>query len=189
MKILGLGVYLADIGRIAAVLAKYPRFAERCFTEHEGEYAFRFAMPERQLAARFTGKEAVMKSMGTGWRRIRWTDIEITGGGNPTVRTSGNTALCAESLGATEGHTSIYTHQHGCSGLGDRPTICAMNLPSRRNWLRSMSSGGVLIRNCLSCGHPTVVFWRKRTYGDTRRKYVRQRHKPCRMSLSICPVW
>ncbi len=102
MQILGLGVDLADIERVGRVLAKYPRFAERCFTEHEREYAYRFARPERRLAARFAGKEAVMKSMGTGWRRIRWTDIEITGGGKPTVRMSGNAARRAEMLGITE---------------------------------------------------------------------------------------
>ena len=102
MRILGLGVDLADIERVGRVLEKYPRFAERCFTEHEREYAFRFASPERRLAARFAGKEAVMKSMGTGWRRIRWKDIEITGGGKPTVRMSGNAARRAEILGVTE---------------------------------------------------------------------------------------
>ena len=102
MKILGLGVDLAEVERVRRVLAKYSRFAERCFTDHEREYAFRFARPERRLAARFAGKEAVMKSMGTGWRRIRWKDIEITGGGKPTVRMSGNAARRAEMLGVTE---------------------------------------------------------------------------------------
>lgn len=102
MQILGLGVDLADIERVARVLEKYPRFAERCFTEHERDYAFRFAKPERRLAARFAGKEAVMKSMGTGWRRIRWKDIEITGGGKPTVRMEGNATRRAEMLGVTE---------------------------------------------------------------------------------------
>lgn len=43
-----------------------------------------------------------MKAMGTGWRKIRWKDIEITGGGKPTVRMSGNAARRAEMLGVTE---------------------------------------------------------------------------------------
>lgn len=43
-----------------------------------------------------------MKSMGTGWRRIRWTEIEITGGGKPTVRMYGNAATRARMLGITE---------------------------------------------------------------------------------------
>ena len=102
MRILGLGVDLAEIDRVERVLEKYPRFAERCFTDHEREYAFRFANPSRRLAARFAGKEAVMKSMGTGWRRIRWKDIEITGGGKPTVRMSGNASRRADMLGVTE---------------------------------------------------------------------------------------
>jgi holo-[acyl-carrier protein] synthase len=102
MRILGLGVDLADVDRVERILAKYPRFAERCFTVHEREYAYRFAHPERRLAARFAGKEAVMKSMGTGWRRVRWRDVEITGGGKPTVRLVGSAAHRAQMLGVTE---------------------------------------------------------------------------------------
>jgi len=109
MQIIGLGVDLADVDRVERVLGKYPRFAERCFTDHEREYAFRFANPARRFAARFAGKEAVMKSMGTGWRRIAWTDIEITGGGKPTVRMSGNALRRAEMLGVTEVMVTI-TH-------------------------------------------------------------------------------
>jgi holo-[acyl-carrier protein] synthase len=109
MRIVGLGVDLAEIERVGRVLAKYPRFAERCFTDHEREYAFRYARPERRLAARFAGKEAVMKSMGTGWRRIRWKDVEITGGGKPTVRVTGTAARRAEMLGIT-GFEITITH-------------------------------------------------------------------------------
>lgn len=102
MRILGLGVDLADIARFERVLDRYPRFAERCFTDHERAYAFKFATPAARLAARFAGKEAVMKSMGTGWRRIGWKEIEITGGGKPTVRLSGNAEQRARTLGITE---------------------------------------------------------------------------------------
>jgi holo-[acyl-carrier protein] synthase len=109
MRIIGLGIDLADIGRVRQVLERYPRFAQRCFTEHEREYAFRFARPERRLAARFAGKEAVMKAMGTGWRRIRWQDVEITGGGKPTVRVYGTAKARAEVLGVTAFEVTI-TH-------------------------------------------------------------------------------
>ena len=109
MQIVGLGIDLAEIGRVDHLLTKYPRFAERVFTDHEREYAFGFANPARRFAARFAGKEAVMKSMGTGWRRIRWRDIEITGGGRPTVRLFGTAKARAEVLGVTEIHVTI-TH-------------------------------------------------------------------------------
>lgn len=109
MRIIGLGVDLAEIDRVEQLVDKYPRFAERCFTKHEREYAMRYAKPARRLAARFAGKEAVMKSMGTGWRRIRWTDIEITGGGKPTVNLFGTAQRRAEMLGVTEIHVTV-TH-------------------------------------------------------------------------------
>lgn len=102
MKIIGLGVDLADISKVDSVLRRYPRFAERCFTEHERAYASRFANPARRYAARFAGKEAVMKSLGRGWRDIRWTDIEITGGGQPRVMLRGTAAKRAEVLGVVE---------------------------------------------------------------------------------------
>ncbi|HJU80285.1 MAG TPA: holo-ACP synthase [Acidimicrobiia bacterium] len=102
MRILGLGVDLADISRVESLLERYPRFAERCFTEHEQNYARRFASPARRYAARFAGKEAVMKSLGTGYRRIRWKDVEITGGGKPTVNLYGTGKARAEALGVTE---------------------------------------------------------------------------------------
>jgi holo-[acyl-carrier protein] synthase len=109
MKIVGLGIDLADVERVGSLLERYPRFAERCFTEHEREYAFRFARPERRFAARFAGKEAVMKSLGTGWRRVRWRDVEITGGGKPRVRVFGTARHRAEMLGVT-GFEITITH-------------------------------------------------------------------------------
>ena len=72
------------------------------FTEGEQAYAARFARPGRRFAARFAGKEAVMKSLGRGWRQIRWTDVEITGGGPPKVVLRGSAAARAAQLGVTE---------------------------------------------------------------------------------------
>ena len=73
MDIIGLGVDLAEVGRVRDLLARYgDAFRQRCFTDHEWEYAHRFSDPAGRLSARFAGKEAVMKSLGTGWRRLRW---------------------------------------------------------------------------------------------------------------------
>lgn len=102
MRIVGLGVDLADIDRVESILDKYPRFAHRCFTPGEQAYASRFAHPARRYAARFAGKEAVMKSLGKGWRQIRWTDVEITGGGPPRVKLFGTALDRASALGVTE---------------------------------------------------------------------------------------
>jgi holo-[acyl-carrier protein] synthase len=103
MRIIGLGVDLADVARVRRLLERYPEsFRRRVFTSHEQEYAARFSDPSARLAARFAGKEAVMKSLGTGWRMIRWRDIEITGGGKPSVRLSGTAADRAAALGVDE---------------------------------------------------------------------------------------
>lgn len=85
------------------------RFRDRCFTDGEWAYAHRFTDPSERLAARFAGKEAVMKSMFTGWRRIPWRDVEITGGGPPRVVLYGKAAARAETLGISEFKITI-TH-------------------------------------------------------------------------------
>jgi len=103
MEIKGLGVDLVDIDRVRSLLDRNSEaFRRRCFTDHEWEYASRFRDPSARLAARFAGKEAVMKSLGTGWRHLRWADIEVTGGGRPRVVLTGRAADRAEMLGVTE---------------------------------------------------------------------------------------
>jgi holo-[acyl-carrier protein] synthase len=103
MEIKGLGVDLVEIDRVRSLLDRNSEaFRRRCFTDHEWEYASRFRDPSARLAARFAGKEAVMKSLGTGWRHLRWSDIEITGGGRPGVVLTGRAAERAEMLGVTE---------------------------------------------------------------------------------------
>jgi holo-[acyl-carrier protein] synthase len=109
MRIIGLGIDLAEIARVQRLLDKYPRFPERIFTEHERAYAARYASPASRLAARFAGKEAVMKSLGVGWRHVGWKDIEITGGGQPTVNLTGRALARAQRLGVTEVQVTI-TH-------------------------------------------------------------------------------
>ena len=100
MDIVGMGVDLAEIGRVRRLLDKdAARFRARCFTDHEWDYAQRFRDPSQRLAARFAGKEAVMKSLGVGWRHVPWKDIEITGGGAPRVRLFGKAAERAAMIG------------------------------------------------------------------------------------------
>jgi holo-[acyl-carrier protein] synthase len=126
MEIIGLGVDLAEVDRVRRLLDLYgDRFRERCFTDHEWEYAHRFVDPSARLAARFAGKEAVMKSLSTGWRRLRWRDIEITGGGPPRVRLNGTAAQRAETLGVVDVKITI-TH------TDDRAMVFAIALGAHR---------------------------------------------------------
>lgn len=120
MEIMGMGVDLAEVGRVRRLLGRdAERFRKRCFTDHEWAYAQRFRDPAERLAARFAGKEAVMKSLGVGWRHVPWRDIEITGGGAPTVNLSGKAARRAEMLGVERVMVTI-TH------TGDQALVMAL---------------------------------------------------------------
>lgn len=113
MDVVGLGVDLAEVDRVRKLLRRYgERFRRRCFTDHEWAYAYRYADPSARLAARFAGKEAVMKSLGAGWRRIHWRDIEITGGGAPSVRLTGTAQARAQAIGVKKVLVTI-THTGG----------------------------------------------------------------------------
>lgn len=74
------------------------RFAVRLFTE--GELAYCGGRAE-QLAPRFAAKEAVSKVLGTGFRGVRPTDIEIRTApeGRPTVTLTGGAADAAAAVG------------------------------------------------------------------------------------------
>ena len=106
--IIGVGSDLIDIRRIAKTLERYPgKFEKRCFTEHEVKYANRFSDPAKRLGARFAAKEAVMKSLGKGWRDLKWREIEITGGGKPNVKLYGKALDLAESNNISTIHVSL----------------------------------------------------------------------------------
>ena len=93
------GVDLIEIERIARALERYPGFRERCFTEAERAYCDSRANPSQHYAARFAGKEAVGKALGSGVR-VTWREIEIAGRPKPGVTLSGRTREWAERIGA-----------------------------------------------------------------------------------------
>jgi holo-[acyl-carrier protein] synthase len=93
------GVDLIEIQRIANALERHPGFRERCFTEAERAYCDMRPNPPQHYAARFAGKEAVGKALGSGVR-FTWREIEISGRPKPGVTLSGSTKAWAERVGA-----------------------------------------------------------------------------------------
>jgi holo-[acyl-carrier protein] synthase len=72
---ISVGVDVVEIERIVAVISRWQdRFLERVYTVNELRYC-RGRAPE--LAARFAGKEAIAKALGTGIRGLAWRDMEI----------------------------------------------------------------------------------------------------------------
>src|SRR6266699_2426840 len=95
------GVDLIEIERVRRALDRHPSFRGRCFTEAEREYCDSRPNPAQHYAARFAGKEAVGKALGSGVR-FTWKEIEIAGRPKPGVRLSGKTLDWAERVGAGE---------------------------------------------------------------------------------------
>ena len=109
---LGAGVDLIEIERVAGVLERHgERFLRRVFTPGEIAYC-RGRAPN--LAARFAAKEAVMKSLGTGFRGVGWRDVEVVRApsGAPSPRLHGRALRRAERLGVTEIAISL-SHSRG----------------------------------------------------------------------------
>jgi holo-[acyl-carrier protein] synthase len=91
--ILGIGTDLANIDRIAAVLARHPdRFRTRVFTETEQRKAEGRADTAGTYAKRWAAKEACSKALGTGLRMgIAWKDMAVSNlhTGQPTMCLTG----------------------------------------------------------------------------------------------------
>jgi len=111
--IIGMGVDLAEVGRIRAAIERHGvPFLRRVYTAGEREYCERFKNKYERFAGRFAAKEAAMKALGTGWRRgVRWVDFEVVRelGGRPTIRLDGEARMIAEELGVKRIALSI-TH-------------------------------------------------------------------------------
>lgn len=91
--ILGIGVDLANIDRIAGVLERHgDRFRQRVFTEVELARAGRRPHEAATLAKRWAAKEACSKALGTGLRMgIAWRDMAVTNdrSGQPQMHLTG----------------------------------------------------------------------------------------------------
>jgi holo-[acyl-carrier protein] synthase len=93
------GVDVIEIERIRRALERYSGFRDRCFTAAERAYCEARPNPAQHYAARFAGKEAVGKALGSGVR-FTWKEIEIRGRPKPGVHLSGRTKAWAERVGA-----------------------------------------------------------------------------------------
>jgi len=92
------GLDLIEIERIRRALER-PGFRERCFTRAERDYCDSKVNPAQHYAARFAGKEAVGKALGSGVY-FTWREIEIRGRPKPGVVLSGRTKTFADKVGA-----------------------------------------------------------------------------------------
>jgi holo-[acyl-carrier-protein] synthase len=99
--ILGIGSDIIHIPRVARAIVN-ERFLQHVYTARERAYAeSRGKGRAASLAARFAGKEAVLKAFGTGLRDGQLTDVEILADvlGAPKVHLGGYFAARAAEMG------------------------------------------------------------------------------------------
>ena len=111
--IVGSGVDLIEISRIAETLAHYgDRFCHRIYLPGEIRYCRSKKNEAESFAARFAAKEAAAKALGTGIHYgVSWRDIEVvrTPSGRPTLLFHGRAAAIARDLGVRNAVVSL-TH-------------------------------------------------------------------------------
>ncbi|MBL7126339.1 MAG: holo-ACP synthase [Dehalococcoidales bacterium] len=97
-----IGVDIIEIGRVKEAVNRWgERFLRRVYTEAE---LAAYRHKPSSLAARFAGKEAVMKLLGTGRIGVNWREIETLShpGGRPRVNLYGKAQSKAGELGIKE---------------------------------------------------------------------------------------
>ena len=111
--IVGSGVDMIEIARIAETLARYgDRFCQRIYLPGEIRYCRSKKNSAESFAARFAAKEAAAKALGTGIHfGVSWRDIEVvrTPSGRPTLMFHGRAAEIARDLGVRNAVISL-TH-------------------------------------------------------------------------------
>jgi holo-[acyl-carrier protein] synthase len=111
VEIVGIGVDLVDVERMARLMARRSTFAARVFTPPEIAYCERQANPAESFAARWAAREACRKALG-GVRGMRWHDVRVDRAptGAPRLVLEGAARGRADHLGVLEVKVAL-THE------------------------------------------------------------------------------
>lgn len=72
------GIDIVQIERIRRCIEGHERILSRFYTEEEQAYCKgRGALQYESFAGIFAAKEAFWKALGTGFRKGKWTDVEV----------------------------------------------------------------------------------------------------------------
>jgi holo-[acyl-carrier protein] synthase len=110
-EILGIGTDITECLRIARMIERHGElFVNRVYTPDEIKYCQSRKQATQHFTGRWAAKEAILKALGTGWRRgITWCDVEVRNepGGRPVVAVRGGAKEVVEQLGIAEILVSI----------------------------------------------------------------------------------
>jgi len=111
MNVLGIGTDIVECLRIAQMIERHGElFITRVYTTWEIEYCQSRKQATQHFAGRWAAKEAILKALGTGWRRgISWRDVEVRNvpGGRPVVAMRGGAQEVVEQAGISQMLISI----------------------------------------------------------------------------------
>jgi holo-[acyl-carrier protein] synthase len=108
--ILGTGIDIIEVDRLATRVGRDNGFKELVFSKEEMKYCDAKASPFEHYAARFAAKEAFLKAVGRGWDSgLQWNEIEVVNDetGKPGLRISGMTEQMLSSLRIRIIHVSL----------------------------------------------------------------------------------
>ncbi len=103
MLVIAVGTDIVEVLRIGQMIERHGEiFLNRVYTDDEIRYCQRRKEYTQHYAGRWAAKEAVMKTLGTGWSRgVGWRDIEICSSlsGAPSIALRGAAREIAEQAG------------------------------------------------------------------------------------------
>src|SRR5438477_5425985 len=111
MLIVAVGTDIVEVLRIGQMIERHGEvFLNRVYTEDEIRYCQRRKEYTQHYAGRWAAKEAVMKTLGTGWTRgVGWLDIEVgtKRSGQPVINVRGTARDIASRFGIDDVLISI----------------------------------------------------------------------------------
>jgi len=109
--IVGIGTDIVEVTRIGEMIERHGEiFLQRVFTEGEIRYCQERKLAMQHYAGRWAAKEAVMKTLGTGFSKgVGWRDIEVASqkSGQPIILLSGGAKEMTKVMGIDEVLISI----------------------------------------------------------------------------------
>jgi len=130
MDIIGIGADIVECLRIGRMIKEHGEvFLTRVFTEREIRYCQGRKHATEHFAGRWAAKEAILKCLGTGWRRgLCWTDLEVRNDprGKPQVLMCGAAKDQAQSLRISDilitiSHCRAYATAYAIAVRGPTP--------------------------------------------------------------------
>lgn len=107
MPIIGIGTDIIETARIEKAATE--SFLNRYFTAAERELFESRGMSAQVIAAGFAAKEAFVKALGTGFRGVYPSEIEVlrSESGKPFINVYGRAAKETEALGVKAVHVTL----------------------------------------------------------------------------------